>query len=218
MSAEHHATDPKSLCTCKECQPTAKPLAQRVEEECVALQNQADCANDEELGEKDSESLECVRRIGLYRSQQTEIERLRETLAWTGLREAHAKIERLRAAFETFIGEVNEAEGDYAIGLAMTKAEKALGACIPLYCTAGPGCVALDNPQSVKSRHAEVTSALEEYWLKHYLSKEGMCSLCGQSGKIDSTGVETPAGIIVGRVNYCICPNGTKMRELKAAI
>lgn len=80
MSAEHHATDPKSLCTCKECQPTAKPLAQRVEEECTALQNQADCANDEELGEKDSESLECVRRIGLYRSQQTEIERLRDDL------------------------------------------------------------------------------------------------------------------------------------------
>lgn len=34
----------------------------------------------------------------------------------------------MRAAFETFIGEVNEAEGDYAIGLAMTKAEKALEA------------------------------------------------------------------------------------------
>lgn len=71
---------------------------------------------------------------------------------------------------------------------------------------------------SVKPKCAEVTSALEEYWLKHYLSKEGMCSLCGQWGKIDSTGVETPAGVIVGRVNYCICPNGTKMRELKAAI
>lgn len=25
MSSEHHATDPKSLCTCKECQPTSKP-------------------------------------------------------------------------------------------------------------------------------------------------------------------------------------------------
>jgi len=37
--------------------------------------------------------------------------------------------------------------------------------------------------------------------------------LCGNSGVIDTTGVRTAAGILVGRKNLCICPNGQWMRR-----
>lgn len=50
-----------------------------------------------------------------------------------------------------------------------------------------------------------------KYWLKHYVN-QGHCSLCGNSGFIDTTGVTTAAGRSVGRKNYCICPNGQCIR------
>ncbi len=40
-----------------------------------------------------------------------------------------------------------------------------------------------------------------------------MCTLCGQRGIIDTRGVKTPAGVEVGRLNWCLCPNGQAMRE-----
>ena len=49
-----------------------------------------------------------------------------------------------------------------------------------------------------------------EYWLEYYADVH--CTLCGNKGMIDSTGVRTPAGKEVGRRNYCICPNGQAMR------
>jgi len=57
---------------------------------------------------------------------------------------------------------------------------------------------------------------LSEYWQKHFVSeyepgtdKGGHCTLCGNTGLIDTTGrAYTPAGVHVGRKNYCICPNG----------
>jgi hypothetical protein len=51
-----------------------------------------------------------------------------------------------------------------------------------------------------------------DYWHANYVNK-GMCSLCGNTGVIDTRGVCTPAGLEVGRMNYCICPNGQSMRE-----
>ena len=51
---------------------------------------------------------------------------------------------------------------------------------------------------------------LSDYWLKYY--SNGHCSLCGNHGYIDSRGVKTPAGLEVGRINYCICPNGQQIR------
>ncbi len=49
------------------------------------------------------------------------------------------------------------------------------------------------------------------YWLEYYVDEH--CTLCGNHGVIDTTGVKTPAGLEVGRVNYCICPNGQYMRK-----
>ncbi len=56
-------------------------------------------------------------------------------------------------------------------------------------------------------RNGKVT----DYWLEFYINN-GHCSLCGNHGYIDTTGVRTPAGLEVGRKNFCICPNGQAMR------
>ncbi len=52
---------------------------------------------------------------------------------------------------------------------------------------------------------------LIKYWLKHYATDH--CTLCGNSGVIDSRGVRTAAGHVVGRLNWCICPNGIAIRD-----
>ena len=51
---------------------------------------------------------------------------------------------------------------------------------------------------------------IADYWLKYYAAEH--CTLCGNLGYIDSTGVATHAGVRVGRVNWCICPNGQILR------
>jgi hypothetical protein len=56
------------------------------------------------------------------------------------------------------------------------------------------------------------SNPITDYWHEHYVNR-GMCSLCGNSGVIDTRGARTPMGLEVGRVNFCICPNGQLMRE-----
>jgi len=58
-----------------------RTLAERVDDECSDLHIEADLANDEELGEEDSESLTCIRRLGLYRELMSEVEQLRAEIA-----------------------------------------------------------------------------------------------------------------------------------------
>lgn len=53
-----------------------------------------------------------------------------------------------------------------------------------------------------------------DYCMKHYVTEH--CTLCGNRGIIDSRGVKTPAGVDVGRLNYCICPNGQSLRDQNA--
>jgi hypothetical protein len=59
--------------------------------------------------------------------------------------------------------------------------------------------------------------AVEAYWQKYYLDRH--CTLCANWGIIDSraSGI-TPAGFRVGRLNFCICPNGQSLREQNADI
>lgn len=61
----------------------------------------------------------------------------------------------------------------------------------------------------------ELSQAITKYWIKHYV--EGHCTLCGNSGLIDTSGVRTHAGVKVGRVNYCLCPNGQLLREAEGS-
>lgn len=56
-----------------------------------------------------------------------------------------------------------------------------------------------------------MSEAVTKYWVEHYATEH--CTLCGNRGVIDTRGVKTPAGIVVGRLNWCICPNGQKIRK-----
>lgn len=56
-----------------------------------------------------------------------------------------------------------------------------------------------------------LNEAITDYWAKHY-QRRGICTLCGNTGRLDTTGVKTPAGWLVGRVDFCFCPNGQLMR------
>ena len=60
----------------------------------------------------------------------------------------------------------------------------------------------------MKHKHNRVVT---DYWLAHYI--EGLfCSLCGNSGIIHTEGVKTASGVVCGRANFCICPNGQEWR------
>jgi len=57
-----------------------------------------------------------------------------------------------------------------------------------------------------------VSKKLTNYWHEFYVNQY-MCSLCGNHGIIDTTGIKTPAGLEIGRKNFCICPNGQYIRK-----
>ena len=59
---------------------------------------------------------------------------------------------------------------------------------------------------NIRPKHYIVT----KYWLTYYSS--GNCTLCGNSGVIDTTNVR------FGRRNYCICPNGQELRVAGAKL
>lgn len=56
--------------------------------------------------------------------------------------------------------------------------------------------------------------AIEEYAWNYMNNDVHLCSLCGNSGIIDTRGTAiSGAGIDAGKLNHCICPNGRAMRE-----
>lgn len=50
---------------------------------------------------------------------------------------------------------------------------------------------------------------LADFWVTNYASTH--CTLCGNTGIVDTRGARTPAGLLVGRLNWCVCPNGRAM-------
>lgn len=59
--------------------------------------------------------------------------------------------------------------------------------------------------------HNAIEHIVTAYWLKYYTTT--VCTLCGNSGVIDTTGAQSNAGVSVGRRNWCICPNGQASRQ-----
>lgn len=57
----------------------------------------------------------------------------------------------------------------------------------------------------------QIDCVITNYWLDHYV--DDLCTLCANSGVIDSTGVKSAAGFPAGRKNFCICPNGQALRR-----
>jgi hypothetical protein len=68
---------------------------------------------------------------------------------------------------------------------------------------------------ALRSEDDDARDETNDYWMKYCVGT--LCSLCGNSGIIDTTGVTSAAGILVGRKNYCICPNGQSMRKQEEA-
>lgn len=65
--------------------------------------------------------------------------------------------------------------------------------------------------QRIEELELALKEAVTDHWHSHHTIK-GLCSLCGNSGVVNTTGVKTNAGVEVGRRNFCICPNGQAMR------
>jgi hypothetical protein len=63
--------------------------------------------------------------------------------------------------------------------------------------------------------------AITDYWDKYYVTTEDagdgpyhMCSLCANQGTIDTRqSAISPRGNKLGRINFCICPNGQALRK-----
>lgn len=53
---------------------------------------------------------------------------------------------------------------------------------------------------------------LGDFWYRFYLHN-GLCSLCGNTGIVDTSDVTSPVNTPCGRKNLCICPNGIALRE-----
>ena len=68
----------------------------------------------------------------------------------------------------------------------------------------------------MKDKIRPVHHIITNYWLAYYSTEH--CTLCGNKGIIDTTGVTTYMGLPVGRRNYCICSNGQHMRKEGTAI
>jgi len=58
-----------------------------------------------------------------------------------------------------------------------------------------------------------VEELVSAYSMRVYIGDVQHCTLCGNCGVIDTRGVRTPAGLAVGRLNYCCCPNGLALRR-----
>jgi len=73
------------------------------------------------------------------------------------------------------------------------------------------------DPEDDKDKQElSLECAVTKYWRHYYM--EDHCTLCGNHGLIDTRGTKTMAGVAVGRVNYCICPNGQALRAGNAKI
>jgi hypothetical protein len=62
----------------------------------------------------------------------------------------------------------------------------------------------------------EARRVVTDYWFRHYCAD--FCTLCGNRGWLDTTGTRTPAGVLSGRLNYCLCPNGQALRAGSAEL
>lgn len=62
-------------------------------------------------------------------------------------------------------------------------------------------------------KYPSKTAFFAEFVIPH-----GHCSLCGNSGIVDTRGVETAAGVPVGGRFFCLCPNGRAMKGAFAGV
>lgn len=52
-----------------------------------------------------------------------------------------------------------------------------------------------------------------DYVFDHYINAPlGLCTLCANTGVVDTRGRKSAAGVEAGILNWCLCPNGQAMR------
>lgn len=125
---------------------------------------------------------------------------------------AAAEIERLELRVEALeqlrpvwaLGHTNEQTAGQAAAAALAQLWSMLGAK-----TQTEAVIAL---RGFFDRRGDEGERVARYWIDHY-TNNGTCSLCGNSGRIDTRGVRSPIGILVGKLNPCICPNGQAIRK-----
>lgn len=72
-----------------------------------------------------------------------------------------------------------------------------------------------NSPIAIVPSGDAVGDCIADFWADN-LVRDNHCSLCGNYGVLDTRGVRTAMGVEVGRLNYCICPNGMALREAGA--
>lgn len=75
---------------------------------------------------------------------------------------------------------------------------------------AGPGNLLQNNHYSVFGKE----KAMGISWMEYVNSNYNICGLCGNSGVVDTRKIATAAGIDVGGLHYCVCPNGRALKRL----
>lgn len=65
-----------------------------------------------------------------------------------------------------------------------------------------------------KQSNHKVNLRVVDYWINHYIG-DGGCVLCGSHGVIDTrmTAKSARRGVLIGRLDYCLCPNGQTLRK-----
>ena len=71
---------------------------------------------------------------------------------------------------------------------------------------------------STEKKQGPKSKSVTRYWMEFYPETHtgmGLCTLCGNTGQIDTSQTAiSPRGINVGRLNFCICPNGQALRKV----
>jgi len=69
----------------------------------------------------------------------------------------------------------------------------------------------------VQRKQGPMSKAVARYWIEFYgdiFTGTGLCTLCGNTGMIDTRQTAiSPNKVNVGRLNFCICPNGQWKRK-----
>jgi hypothetical protein len=61
----------------------------------------------------------------------------------------------------------------------------------------------------------EIRNAVNVYWLAYFVGRDGQCSLCGNSGVVNTRDrAMNASGVDQGRIQFCFCPNGQEIRAI----
>jgi hypothetical protein len=70
-------------------------------------------------------------------------------------------------------------------------------------------------PKEIDMVLGVIEEAKIDFWIKSYVADNKLCSLCGNTGVIDTRETAVSfADVNSGRLNWCLCPNGEALRKV----